>query len=561
MAEHKTINCYPRTKCPTGYDLLQDPLLNKGISFTDEERKRLKIEGLLPPGYNSIEDQIVRTMKNFRKKQTDIAKYSFIMDLMERDLTLFHRVVLDNLTEMMPIVYTPTVGRASQNYSHIFQRPQGVFLAEKYRGRFREILANWPLDDVRIVVVTDGERILGLGDLGVSGMAIPLGKSILYVACAGIHPHWCLPVTLDVGTNNASLLNDPLYLGHRHKRLRGSAYDDLVDEFVQAVLDRYPDALIHFEDFGNANAFRLLQKYRDRICTFNDDIQGTAAVALAGLFAAAKLTRVPLKDQKILFMGAGGAGIGIGELIVTAMMKEGLSEDEARRRCWFVDSKGLVVRQREHLNDVKRAFAHDFEYIEDLASSVRALKPTAIIGVSGQPGKFTPQVLSDMAQFNERPVVFALSNPTSKSECTAEEAYIWTRGSAVFASGSPFGPVTMNGSTYVPGQGNNAYIFPGVGLGAVVSRATRITDEMFLAAASTLADMVTPEEFRQGCVYPPLTSLRQVSIRIAAAVAEVAFEMGLARIPVPDDLQDFVETNIYAPEYASFVNAVAGPGS
>ena len=552
MTDQRTLNCYPRSHCPMGYDLLQDPLLNKGTSFTDAERARLRIEGLLPPGHNTMDQQIARTMENFRKRRTDIEKYSFMMDLMERDLTLFHRVVLDHLTEMMPIIYTPTVGRASQEYSHIFQRPQGIFLSEKYRGRFREVIGNWPLEDVRVVVVTDGERILGLGDLGVSGMAIPIGKSILYAACAGIHPGWCLPVTLDVGTNNVSLLNDPLYLGLRQERLRGQAYDDVLDEFIEAVLDRYPDALIHFEDFGNVNAFRLLKKYQDRICTFNDDIQGTAAVALAGLVAAARITGIPLKDQKVLFLGAGGAGIGIAELIVSALIAEGLDAPEARRRCWLVDSKGLVVRDRAHVTDGKRPFAHDHVPVADFHSAVQALKPTAILGVSGQTGKFTPQVLSLMGDTQTRPIIFALSNPTSKSECTAEEAYTWTQGRAIFASGSPFDPVTVQNTTYVPGQGNNAYIFPGVGLGVIASKAGRVTNEMFLKAASTLGAMASPEDIAKGCIYPALSSLRDVSERIAVAVATVAFETGLARAAAPDDVAALVRSHIYAPEYQDY---------
>ncbi|GBC59719.1 NAD-dependent malic enzyme [Desulfonema ishimotonii] len=553
MADQPENTCAPRPSCPVGYEILQDPLRNKGISFTEKEQKVLKLEGLLPPGFNSMEQQVTRMMENFRKKSSDLEKYNFMMALLERDRTLFDRVVLDYLEEIMPIIYTPTVGRASQEYSHIFQRPQGLFLSEKYRGRLSEVIGNWPIDDVRIVCVTDGERILGLGDLGVSGMAIPVGKLSLYVACAGIHPSHCLPIVIDVGTNNVSLLNDPLYLGLKHERIRGEAYDALIDEFVEAVRERYPDALIHFEDFGNLNAFRLLKKYRDRICTFNDDIQGTAAVALAGLYGAMKMTGGTLTAQKILFLGAGGAGIGIGELIVSAMVREGMAESEARKRCWFTDSRGLVVRGRERVSDAKRPFAHEHEPVPDFLTAIRRLQPTAIIGVSGQAGRFGKDVLRAMADLNDRPLIFALSNPTSKSECTAEEAYTWTDGRAIFSSGSPFGLVTLEGQIFAPGQGNNAYIFPGVGLGIVTSEARRITDEMFLAAARTLADQVSPADFDQGRIYPPLKAIRAVSAQIAVAVAEIAWASGLARHPRPEDPEGYIKKQMYVPEYQRYV--------
>lgn len=547
--------CAPRPECPTGYGLLQDPVLNKGTSFTHEERRHLMIEGLLPPGYNTMTDQVVRTMLNFRRLKTDLGKYSFMMGLMERDLTLFNRVVLDHLEEIMPIIYTPTVGRASQEYSHIFMKPQGLFLSPRYSGRFREVLDNWPMDDVRVVVVTDGERILGLGDLGMSGMAIPVGKLILYVACGGFHPHWCLPMSIDVGTNNASLLNDPLYLGLRHERIRGEAYDAIIDELVEAVNDRFPGVLLHFEDFANQNAFRFLERYRNQICTFNDDIQGTAGVALAGLYAATRMISQKLSDQTLLFLGAGGAGIGIGELVVSAMVAEGLDEKTARKRCWFVDSKGLIVRSRDALSPLKKRFAHEGGYVPDFLSAVNQVKPTAIIGVSGQTGAFSSEVLAAMAGINERPIVFALSNPTTKSECTAEEAYTWTQGRAVFASGSPFEPVSYQKQTFLPGQGNNAYIFPGVGLGVVASRANRVTDEMFLAAAQTLSQQVTHADFEKGRIYPSLASIRDVSAAIAASVADVAFRRELAGIAPPDNIDAFIRSHMYLPEYRSYGGA------
>lgn len=535
---------------PTGgFHYLHDPALNKGTAFTEEERDILGIRGLLPPTVQTLDEQVLRVMGNFSRKTSDLEKYIFLMALQDRNQTLFYRVIMDHLEEMMPIIYTPTVGLACQEYVHIYRRPRGVFISDKNKGRFSEILGNWPDRNVRIIVLTDGERILGLGDLGVAGMGIPTGKLSLYTACAGIHPAGCLPVTIDVGTNNADLLHDPLYFGMRHPRIRGDAYDELIKEFIQAVQENFPDALVQFEDFGNTNAFRLLDRYRNRICTFNDDIQGTAAVALAGLYGALRITGKKLADQKILFMGAGEAGTGIADLIVTAMVNEGLSEISARARCWFADSKGLVVKSREKLAEHKIPYAHDHEYHAYFEDAVRSLRPTAIIGVSGQPGVFTPAVLAAMAELNERPVIFALSNPTSRAECTAKEAYVWTKGRAVFASGSPFGPVTFNGKTFEPGQGNNAYIFPGLGLGIISCGVRRVTNEMFLAAAKTLALEVSDGDLDRGAIYPPLKRIRDVSAKIAAAVGETAFDQGLAAVPRPNDLPEFIRSQMYVPVY------------
>ncbi len=530
-------------------DYLHDPLLNKGTAFTESEREVLGLHGFLPPGVQTLEDQVLRVMENFNRKTSDLEKYIFLMALQDRNQTLFYRVIMDHLEAMMPIIYTPTVGLACQEYSHIFRRPKGVFFACKNKGRFSEILGKWPKRDVRIIVVTDGERILGLGDLGAAGMGIPIGKLSLYTACGGIHPSWCLPVTIDVGTNNVDLLHDPLYFGMRHPRIQGEAYDELMEEFIDAVQENFPGALIQFEDFGNTNAFRLLNKYRDRICTFNDDIQGTASVALAGLFSALRITGKKLIDQKIVFLGAGEAGTGIADLVVTAMTDEGLSPAEARERCWFVDSKGLVVRSREKLASHKLPYAHDHDYHPYFLDVVKALKPTAIIGASSQPGRFTGPVLAAMAELNERPIVLALSNPTSCSECTAKEAYVWTNGRAVFASGSPFEPVTLEGKTFEPGQGNNAYIFPGVGPGIISCGARHVINEMFLAAAQSLASQVSEADLHRGSIYPPLKQIRQVSLNIAVAVAEMSFEKGLATIPRPGDLTQFIRTKMYEPVY------------
>jgi malate dehydrogenase (oxaloacetate-decarboxylating)(NADP+) len=532
---------------------LHDPALNKGTAFTEEERDKLGLWGLLPPGINTMEEQVLRVMGNYNRKTTDLEKYIFLVALQDRNQTLFYRVLTEHLEEMMPIIYTPTVGLACQEFVHIYRRPKGIFVSDKNKGRFSEILQNWPNKEVRVIVITDGERILGLGDLGVAGMGIPVGKLSLYTACAGIHPSWCLPVTIDVGTNNVELQKDPLYFGMRHQRIRGEEYDDLIEEFITAVQENFPNTLIQFEDFGNINAFRLLNKYRNRICAFNDDMQGTASVALAGLYAAMRMMGQKITDQKILFLGAGEAGTGIGDLIVSAMMNEGLSQTEARQRCWFADSRGLVVKSRKNLPEHKLRYAHEFKDHPYFLDAVKVLKPTAIIGVSGQPSTFTQPILEEMARCNERPIVFALSNPTPRCECTAKEAYVWTQGRAIFASGSPFEPFTLEGITYEPGQGNNAYIFPGVGLGVIACRAKHVTDEMFLTAAQTLAAEVTEDDFKRGSIYPPLGHVREISAKIATAVCEVAYEQGLAVTPRPDNLAAFIKSQMYEPNYRIYV--------
>jgi malate dehydrogenase (oxaloacetate-decarboxylating)(NADP+) len=541
------------TNIPTGINLLRDPTLNKGTAFTEEERKALGLEGLLPPYVNSLETQVIRVMENFHKKPTDLEKYIYLMSLQDRNETLFYRVVIEKIEEMMPIVYTPTVGQACQEYGHILRRPRGIFISTKDRGRVVDVLRNWPNKDVRIIVVTDGERILGLGDLGANGMGIPVGKLCLYTACAGIHPRLCLPVTIDVGTNNEELLNDVLYVGLRQRRLRGGPYDDLVEEFIMAVQELYPSALIQFEDFATQNALRLLNKYRGQVCTFNDDIQGTGVVGLAGLYSALRITGGKLRDQKILFLGAGEAGIGIGGMVNSALVAEGLSEEEARNRCWFVDSKGLVVKSRSDLAEYKLPYAHDYEYLKDFLSAVKSLRPTVIIGASGQTKAFTQSVLEAMAVCNQRPIVFAMSNPTSKAECTAEEAYMWTEGRVIFASGSPFAPVTFKGKTHVSGQANNAYAFPGIGLGIIACEAMSVTDEMFSVAAKALANEVSEADLAQGRIYPARTKIREASAAIATAVAEVAYNQGIARKPKPDDLSTFIKSQMYEPKYRRYV--------
>jgi malate dehydrogenase (oxaloacetate-decarboxylating)(NADP+) len=536
---------------PHGTKLLHDPLRNKGTAFTEAERDALGLRGLLPPHIHTQEEQMARVLENLRQIDDPLQKYVALAALHDRNEALFFRVVCDNVDEIMPLIYTPTVGLACQRYGHIFQRPRGMFISVNDRGRVAEILRNWPLK-AGIIVVTDGERILGLGDQGANGMGIPVGKLSLYTACAGVEPSLCLPVTLDMGTNNETLLADPYYVGLRRHRVTGPDYDELIDEFITAAREVFPDVIIQFEDFANHNAFRLLEKYRDRICTFNDDIQGTAAVALAGVLSALRVKGTRLADEKFLFLGAGEAATGIADLIVAAMVAEGIDVAEARKHCWLVDSKGLVVRSREGLAAQKLPYAHEHAPVADFPSALKVLKPTGIIGVAAVGGTFTPEVLRAMADNNPRPIVFALSNPTSKAECTAEQAYQGTDGRALFASGSPFGPVQFGGMTLVPRQGNNCYIFPGVGLGAIACGATRITDEMFLAAARTAAEEVTAADLEQGSLLPSLSSIRAVSVRIAVAVAEVAWQRGLAARPRPDDPLALVQSHVYDPHYRTY---------
>jgi len=538
---------------PRGIGLLRDPVLNKGTAFSDAERDALGLRGLLPPHVCSQDDQVMRVLENFRRKSSPLEKYIDLAALHDRNEALFFRVLIDHPDEMMPIVYTPTVGLACQQYGHILQRPRGLFVSARDRGRIRDVLRNWPFRDIAIIVVSDGERILGLGDLGANGMGIPVGKLVLYSACAGVAPDTCLPVLLDVGTNNAAFLHDPLYIGLHQPRLQGEDYDALVEEFVMAAQEVFPGVVIQFEDFANHSAFRLLHKYRDRVPTFNDDIQGTAAVTVAGLFSALRVTGGRMADQMLLFQGAGEAATGIANLAVEAMVAEGVEEAAARQRCWLVDSKGLVVASRTDLGEHKRAYAHAHAPVATLLEAVRALRPTAIIGVAAVGGAFDEAIVREMSAINPRPIVFALSNPTSKSECTAEQAYAWSSGRALFASGSPFDAVVLEGRTYIPRQGNNSYIFPGVGLGVIASRATRITDEMFMAAARTLAGEVTQADLDRGSLYPPLSDVREVSARIAAAVARVAFARGLARVSEPTDLLAFMRAQMYEPRYRAYV--------
>ncbi|MBC8240951.1 MAG: NAD-dependent malic enzyme [Alphaproteobacteria bacterium] len=543
---------------PKGSHILKNPALNKGTAFTMAERDALGLRGLLPPHVSTQDEQVERVMDNFHHKSDDLEKYIFLNALMERNQQLFYRVVMDHIEEMLPILYTPTVGLACLKFGHIFRNPRGLYLTADDQGRMVEILGNWRHGTPRVIVVTDGERILGLGDLGANGMGIPIGKLTLYSACAGVPPSCTLPITLDVGTNNQNLLDDPMYLGLKMPRLRGERYDAIVDEFVTAAQGCFPDAVIQFEDFGKTNAFRLLTKYRDRVCTFNDDIQGTAAVTLSGIWSAMSLKGEDLSAQRFMISGAGSAGVGIADLIVSALVADGVAENDARSRCFLLDSKGLLVKIRvNELDDFKRPYAHDLDPVADLHTAVARLKPTVLIGVSGQGGSFTPDILCAMADINAsdttRPLIMALSNPTTAAECTAEEAYKHTRGRAIFSSGSPFPDVTMHGRTYCPGQGNNAYIFPGVGLGIMASGAGRVTDAMFFAAARALSEQVTEGDLAVDRVYPALNRIREVSSAIAVAVADVAYQHDLTTHARPDDLLAHVRSHMFSTDYPDYM--------
>ena len=532
-----------------GVKILHDPVRNKGTAFTDAEREALNLRGLLPPRVHSPAEQELRVLGNIRDKPTDLERYLYLVALQDRNETLFYRVVMNNIEEMMPLIYTPTVGKACQEFQHIFRQSRGFYISLQDRGRIREILRNWPHKEARIIVVTDGERILGLGDLGAQGMGIPIGKLSLYTACAGIHPTQCLPVMLDVGTNNESLLDDPLYNGLEQRRVRGEPYDELFEEFITAAQEAFPGVLIQLEDFGNMNAFRLLEQYRGRACLFDDDIQGTGAVASSGIIGALRITGGKLPEQRLLFLGAGEAGIGIADTFVAALAEEGIPDEEARKQCWFVDTQGLLVADREKIAPHKHRYAHEHAPISDFLQAVETLKPTAILGLSGQPGTIDREIIEAMARINQRPIIFALSNPTSKAECTAEQAYGWTNGQAIFASGSPFDPVKIGNRTLVPGQGNNAYIFPGVGLGVIVSRSRHVTDEMFLAAAHTLASQVSDSDLERGRVYPPLSRIRKVSALIALDVARIAWSEGLADREEPEDIMADIQQHMFLPVY------------
>jgi malate dehydrogenase (oxaloacetate-decarboxylating)(NADP+) len=548
-----TINSKSSPSQLQGVDLLHNPHLNKSTAFTVAERETLGLVGLLPEGIESEETQLQRVMQQLGHKTTDLDKYIYLSELQDNDETLYYKTLMSDPAQFMPLVYTPTVGEACQKFGHILRRPKGLYLSINRRGQIEEILRHWHQQDVRYIVVTDGERILGLGDLGVNGMGIPIGKLALYTACAGVPPQLALPITLDVGTNNESLIKDPLYLGLRQPRVRGEQYDAFIEEFVMAVQKVFPKCCIQFEDFANTHAIPILNRYRDRVCCFNDDIQGTAAVAVGGILAALRLTGGKITEQTFLFLGAGSAGTGIADLLVKLMVQEGLSEAQAMGRCWLFDRQGLIQSSRTDLADFKQPFAHPHDAVDKFADAIADLKPTAIIGVSSLAKAFDRQVIETMARVNERPIIFPYSNPTSHAECTAEEAYKWSAGRAVFASGSPFAPVKYGHQTFVPGQGNNVYIFPAMGMAIYATQAKRVTDEMFMTAAKALAEQVSPDNLAMGLIYPPQSDIYKSSMHIAEQVAEVIFDRNLASVPKPSDIRAFIEAQTYKPEYKSLV--------
>jgi malate dehydrogenase (oxaloacetate-decarboxylating) len=543
-----------------GHVLLDTPLLNKGSAFSEDERRDFGLLGLLPFHSSTTEEQLARTYENYKTKESEVERYIFLTALQDRNETLFYRLVHDHISEMMPVIYTPTVGLACQKYSHIFRRPRGLYIAYPQQDEISRILNNAPRpENVEVIVVTDGERILGLGDLGVGGMGIPVGKLSLYTLCAGIHPATTLPILLDVGTDNRDLLADPLYLGWRHERIRGEEYDRFIEAFVTAVQEMFPNVLLQWEDFSKNNASRLLDRYRDRLCTFNDDIQGTGAVTLAGLLAAMRITDARLKDQRILILGAGSSGIGISNQIVKAIQREGISESEARSRIWLVDSRGLVHAGRNDLGSSKQKYAVPVESLcgwrlavpgqFTFADVVRNLHPTILIGTSAQPGAFTEDLVREIAANVARPIIFPLSNPTSKCEAKPADLLTWTDGRALVATGSPFSPVKVNGATVSVGQCNNSFIFPGVGLGVLASGAARVTDEMFVAAALALSDVSPALADKKASLYPPLEQLREVSRRVALAVALEAQRCGLAEVTTQAELESRIEARSWSPQY------------
>ena len=534
---------------PRTLTILHDPRLNKGTAFTAAERRKHRLTGVLPDAVESMETQVLRVAGQLDALEQPIQKYVYLNALLDTNETLFYRTVISDPTKFLPLIYTPTVGEACERMGHIARRPRGLFVSIRNKHRIAEILRNWPERDVRFIVVTDGQRILGLGDLGIGGIGISIGKLTLYTSCAGVPPAQTLPIVLDAGTDNEALRKDPLYPGLKQRRVKGKAYDEFIDAFVAAVVQRFPRVCIQWEDFAGVNAIRILERYRDRICTFNDDVQGTAAVAVAGFIAISRLLKRPFADQRFLFLGAGAAAFGIADMITAKLVSDGLSRQEALERISMFDVNGLLVSSRTDLADHQKPFAHDGPPSNDFAACILRLRPTAIVGVSTVGGAFTRQVIENMSAVNERPVIFPYSNPTSRSECTAEQAYTWSGGRAIFASGSPFAPVTVEGRTFTPGQGNNVFIFPAMGLAVLATEARRVTDEMFITAAEAVAAQVSEGNFREGLIYPAVKDIRRVSYEVAVRVAEKIFESGLARVKRPRDIRKFIEKRMYQPVY------------
>lgn len=536
----------------SGLDLLQDPALNKSTAFSEAEKEAYGLTGLLPDASETIEIQLQRVLMQLSKQPSDLAQYIYLMNLLDHDEVLFYKTVMSDPARFLPIVYDPTIGDACLKFGHIFRQPRGLYLSIARRGKVKEILRNWPIKDVRFICVTDGGRILGLGDLGANGMGIPIGKLQLYTAAAGVPPQFLLPMYLDAGTNNETYLKDPLYLGLRKNRPTTEELYSFVDEFVQAVQEVFPKCCIHFEDWTGVDAVHLLERYRHDYCVYNDDVQGTAGITLAGMINACKIKGTNLKDETYLFLGAGSAGIGLANLLCSALVEQGLTLEQAQARVHMFDVNGLLEPSRIDLVDFQKPYAHMHAPCKDFVEAINDLKPTTIIGVSTIGGAFTKEVITAMCAHNARPIILALSNPTDHAECTAEQAYNWSNGKVIFAAGVQFDPVVINGTTYLPGQANNFYIFPAVGMAIYATQASRVTDQMFIEAASAVADQVSPELLKQGLLYPRQGNILETEIKTASRVAKLVFDSGLARVERPQDYEAFIRQHVYKPEYKSF---------
>jgi malate dehydrogenase (oxaloacetate-decarboxylating)(NADP+) len=530
-------------------ELLNDPVRNKGTAFTLEERRKYGLEGLLPQAVESLDRQLERVMQHLDAKPNDLERYIYLIGLADRNEILFYRTLMSDPARFVPVVYDPTVADACLAFGHIYRRARGMYITREMKGRIAEVLRNWPTQDVRFICVSTGGRILGLGDIGANGMGIPIGKLQLYTACAAVPPDVMLPVLFDIGTTNAQLRADPLYLGLRQPPPSDAELDALTEEFVQAAQELFPGCCIHFEDWKGTDAIRILDRYKDKVLCYNDDIQGTASVALAGLTTALQIVDAPLTEQRILFLGAGSAGIGIANLIVSALQMKGLSQDAARSRISMFDIDGLLEPSRADLSDAQKVYAHKAAPSKDLVKTIETLKPTALIGVSTRGGAFNQRVVEAMSRLNERPIIFALSNPTDKAECSAEQAYTWSNGKALYAAGVQFPDVTMNGKTFHPGQANNFYIFPAIGLATYVARPRRLTDACFIAAAEASADQVGPDLRARGMLFPSQANILETEVTTATRVAEFMFDKGLAQVERPRDIRAWIEGQLYKPQY------------
>jgi malate dehydrogenase (oxaloacetate-decarboxylating)(NADP+) len=534
-----------------GIDLLRDSFANKSTAFTEDEKERYGLVGLVPDVTETEDIQVQRVLLQLGTKSTDLGRYIYLINLLDHNETLFYRTIMSDPARFLPIIYDPTIGEACLKFGHIYRQPRGMYLSITRRGKVKEILKNWPQKDVRFICVTDGGRILGLGDIGANGMGIPIGKLQLYTGCAGVPPQYLLPMYLDAGTNNEQYLHDPLYLGLRQTRPSAEALYSFVDEFVEAVQEVFPKCCVHFEDWTGSHAVHLLERYRDKYCVYNDDVQGTAGIVLAGMINAAKIKGTKLSDEKYLFLGAGSAGIGLAGLLCSALVKEGLTLEQAQSQVYMFDVNGLLESTRTDLFDFQKIYAHKHKPTRDFVTAIESIRPTTIIGVSTVGGTFTQAVVEAVSGVNERPVILALSNPTEHAECTAEQAYTWSKGKAIYAAGVQFPPVHFNGQTFLPGQANNFYIFPAVGMAIFATQASRVTDEMFIEAAHAVADQVPPDLLNQGLLYPLQSGILEIEIQTAARVAILVFDSGLARVKRPKDMVAFIREHVYKPEYAA----------